>query len=343
MKSGYHNDLEEVALSLEILSSTRYSLNGDIRDLSKLQIFPGPDAAIPGLRENTQPETSVLPAFIESELYNKLYHRPRKATTISQEIMETRDFICALSRANQGVGAWDSGWRILAAESDETLAVTKDNLIVWAKPAEIRKVDKKTGPGEYCHVKIGKEITQLFPNFYIAIGNGNEQGEAEIDGPVTRVYWNLTPTGAVQYIGLVTTQLNTAKVPFRTKVISDPRGYLRADAGVLYIRRNDWIKTKELIAGIHQEIAASLNPETPMFTKRLGYGLGLAEDPGNGMSFGESRCKIIVHGLWSHFLQGKTSPQARLDAIIAAFQKEGVDPERPYLNHGSTDIYEMTL
>jgi hypothetical protein len=80
-----------------------------------------------------------------------------------------------------------------------------------------------------------------------------------------------------------------------------------------------------------------------MFTKPLAPGLGLAEDPNNGMSFGQSRCKIAAEALWSSFAQGLTDPDSRLSALARAFRQAGLDPELPFLERGSTDSYDLSF
>jgi len=80
----------------------------------------------------------------------------------------------------------------------------------------------------------------------------------------------------------------------------------------------------------------------PMFTKPLAEGLGLAEDPGNQMSFGQSRCQITARALWSCYMRGLTDKEARLAALAEAFRAEGLDPAAPFLERGSTDFYLLT-
>src|SRR5436305_14389954 len=58
----------------------------------------------------------------------------------------------------------------------------------------------------------------------------------------------------------------------------------------------------ELLVDVYQAVKDNLKPETPLFTKRLAAGLGFAEDPGNGESFGMSRCRIVAEGLWSAYV-----------------------------------------
>ena len=75
------------------------------------------------------------------------------------------------------------------------------------------------------------------PGFYCAIGDGDEDDARDAPAPLVRFYWHLTARAAVPYMAAITGRLNQRGIPFRTKVLSDPNGYGRADAGVLYLER----------------------------------------------------------------------------------------------------------
>src|SRR5262249_512631 len=81
----------------------------------------------------------------------------------------------------------------------------------------------------------------------------------------------------------------------------------------------------------------------PMFTKALAPGLGLAEDPGAGNSFGRARCEIVAQALWECHLKQITDPTGRAEFVRGAFRERGLDPARPYLNRDSADTYYLHL
>jgi hypothetical protein len=150
-----------------------------------------------------------------------------------------------------------------------------------------------------------------------------------------RFYWHLTAGAAPRYLAVATSTLNSLGIPFRTKVLSDPGSYVRADAGVLYVERPYYAGVAGAVVAIHRAMETMLRPETPMFTKRLAPGLGLAEDPQNRLSFGQSRCQLVARGLWDAHESGTP----REVAVAAALRARGYDPARPYLERGSADIY----
>jgi hypothetical protein len=350
-----HDDLRLLLEAVEIHSPTRYTLGGEPRD------FSAPPPASPvGASEaeahaddnNTSmlgdehaavPESPVFMPVLEADLYSRLYVRPSSAQPYApSDLLAQRDFMSALSAANNGTGTWEPGWRITSIEPDHHVAVTKDGVTFWVAQTGLRTRTGKVRAGDFCRVWVGKEMRQLLPGFYFAFGNGDQQDSRDTADPLLRFYWHLTAESAVEYMALVTSLFNRASVAFRTKVLADPAGYVRADAGVLYLERRYFPAARPLILEIHQTLAGKLRAAVPMFTKPLAEGLGFAEDPHDGMSFGQSRCKIAAGVLWSCFARGISAPEERLAALAEAFRAEGLDPQLPFLERGSTDFYTLT-
>lgn len=342
MSTAYvHPDLVDLLRAVEVQSPTRFTLNGELRDLTRLKLLS------PSGEGRARPQEPLLQA-LESDLYNRFYCRPRtgKAPTAGDPAA-LREFIGALSRANCGNGTWEPGWVVAAVEPDGRIAVTKDRVAFWARPAQVRcpgasvagaPVAGTPAAGAPCEVRLAKEIRHLFPAFYMALGDTLPDG-----APLLRLYWNLTPTAATRYMRLATARLNGAGIPFRTKVLSNPQQYLRADAGVLYVRRTDFGRLRPIVAQLYGDLRASLLDGVPRFTKALAPGLGLAEDPGGGRSFGQSRCRIAAEALQRCQAGGVREPEARLRLLAEVFRQRGVDPLRPYLDAGSVDDYALEV
>jgi hypothetical protein len=179
------------------------------------------------------------------------------------------------------------------------------------------------------------------PGFYVAIGDSDEDDRRDDDEPLLRLYWHLTAGAAVAYMAAATAHLNAAGVPFRTKVLSAPAAYQRADAGVLYFGRRHYGRARDALAQVLTAVVGGLRPDVPLFTRRLAPGLGLAEDPRNGLSFGQHRCRLIARALWGAFERGEAGRDGRAAAVAAAFGEAGLDLSRPYLEPGSDDPYDF--
>jgi hypothetical protein len=143
------------------------------------------------------------------------------------------------------------------------------------------------------------------------------------------------------FVAAVSATLNQLGIPFRAKVLNDPSAYQRADAGVLYIDRRFCHGAREAITQIHRTVSPHLRPEIPLFTKSLAAGLGLAEDPDNGLSFGQHRCQMIAEALWQSFTQLDPDGDTRAATLASVFQQAGLNPLQPYLEPRSTDCYTV--
>ncbi|HEX4611434.1 MAG TPA: T3SS effector HopA1 family protein, partial [Urbifossiella sp.] len=115
-------------------------------------------------------------------------------------------------------------------------------------------------------------------------------------------------------------------------------GYGRADAGVLYLERRHTDRLGTALADVHRTVAADLRPEVPLFTRALAPGLGVAEDPGGALSFGQHRCRLAARAAWAAFSRGDADPAAVCAELLRA---AGLDPDRPHLEPGSRDDYAL--
>jgi hypothetical protein len=248
-------------------------------------------------------------------------------------------FLAALSSANTGTGAREGGWSVVSVAAD-VVTVTRDGLRVWVgREDTYADADETLSPGQVRAVRFPKELLKLSPGFYMALGN--EGLVFEPGRPLIRFYWNLRAAGAPTLIKGVTQRLNDDRIPFRLKVVSDPARYDRCDAGILYVERADYEHVLPAVRRALAELGAALKQATPVFTKVLAPGLGLAEDPtGSGDSFGMDRCRILAEAV-VRVHERDVAGAARLAVTKETFAEEGISLATPYLNAGSPDGYRF--
>jgi hypothetical protein len=311
--------------SAEIRSPTRYVVRG------------GTGHAV----ERLAPDSAALLLMLESDLYHHLYRVPLAGGAVTADGLARSRHLAALSGANNGKGCWEPGWKVVAVAEDGLVAVVKNGLTFWTSPAGLRVRRRVPRAGEACRVLVPKELRSLVSGYYLAIGDADANVPRAIPRPVVRLYWHLTLEAAAPYIAAVTSILNSRAVPFRTKLPSDPNAYRRADAAVLYLERRFFLRAADAVRDVHSQIAGGLRPRVPLFTKPLSSGLGLAEDPRNGLSFGQHRCRLAAQALWRSFLQGNRTRGEREATLAATFQDAQVNPRAPYLNARSRDAYSL--
>lgn len=233
-----------------------------------------------------------------------------------------------LSAANRGTGSRQAGWTV--HEVGAQIVVERDGLRLWADPAQVLP-DGGGGAG------VGEPVVLVVPEesfgpphgFYAAYGDAGRG-----DGAIDRFYWNVRPGGRPALIEAVTSLLNEAGLPFRVKVLSRP-DLSRCDAGVLYAPASDRSRVVAVVAEVHRRVAPHLREAAPALTKRLAPGLGFAEDPPGEESFGTHRCALLAGALVDCLAAGRTTGEARMEAVEEAFRRKGLALDAPHRNPGS--------
>jgi hypothetical protein len=282
---------------------------------------------------------------LRGQLYQNFYCTGRpvneRAVNASQRPAGAdAEFIERLSAANFGEGCWQGGWRRCIV-NDETTVINSQELMLWVGPHEYRAM----GAGadyDAVEVLLPKEMLAASNGFYMALGN-HVPLASRLAGTVVRLYWNASAAGAVRLMEAVTRRLNARAIPFQFKIVNDPHGFDRCDAAVLYLERRSLPDAVTALRTIHAESRKDLKSDVPAMTKRIAHGVGLAEDPGDGTSFGLHRCGLIAEAAVSAFEKGCRSQDQRMSAIEQRFAEEGLRLESPYLNAGSTDTYDSVV
>jgi len=282
---------------------------------------------------------------LQDQLYANFYSKAAAFPSFEAEHQavsraQVTAFVERLSEANCGAGYFEPGWEVRRIDPAR-VDVGRSGLEIAVRPADCRLPENASwGVGQLVSVRMPKELRGRAPGYYIAMGDAwLPDGEWR---NVVRLYWNVKAEGAVDLTRSATRVLNRAGLPFQLKVVTQLARFSRCDSGVLYLRQRDYPEARRTLERLHAEIAPSLRAPVPALTKPLAPGLGLAEDPGNGMSFGEHRCQLLADALIRAYELGKTSVDDRLRVVVERFGDDGIDLARPYLNPDSEDAYDLT-
>ena len=283
----------------------------------------------------------ILYSMLRQQLYQDLYCQgvaaPSRPEVDAPPAPTSGPFMEALSAANAGHGPRQPGWRVLQVRG-ERIVVGRDGIRASARREDVvTEEDPNRVIGALVDVRLPKELKEAAPGFYLALGD--EYLDTMSGTPIVRFYWNLRSNGAEQLVNAVTTRLNAQAVPFQLKVLNDAELYRRCDAGVLYVGKRDLGAMSRSLPAIYRSVATQLKPLTPAFTKRLAPGLGLAEEPSSGGSFGRNRCGLLADGVLRVHREGCRTTAERLEVVAACFAARGIDLDAPFLNPGSADEY----
>lgn len=328
---SFAEEMQKIVSAVRIVSSSCFEFGGQ-----QVDVVQAPPGGTFGVAQNIP-----IVMQLQQHLYQHCYCialgtqsvQPLSATSVLDP-----NFLSQLSQANVSGSRWDSNWRVTRVENTGQVWAEKAGTVKIFQPGEFVNYSGAGTPvraGNSISVYLFKESTTMQPGCYFAFG---ETAASSDNLDIFRLYWNIDHTGVLDLLREISRDLNRFQVPFQFKCPVWPQGYMRRDAAVLYVRKRFYPLLRELAAGWRKECAAHLRDDVPLFALALAPGLGLAEDPENGESFGMNRCRHVAEAVWNAHSSGVPESE-RLQAVKEHFRQHGLDFNRPYLNPGSVDQY----
>jgi hypothetical protein len=309
---------------------------------------PGAAPVGPALGGGVAGAAQPLLGLLGDVLYHHVYSRPfdgrlAPARQGVAAFAADPDLLQRLSQANGSRERWEHGWQIDQVMASGQVMARRGNGLRAVWPGQFLSRDgpgSPPRPGMQISLFYLKESTSLQPGFYYLFGETPEE-DGGAGFTLVRAYWNVDAAGAPSLVRLLSARLNRFHVPFRFKVSVVPSQFERTDVAVIYLTKRSFPIFSDLLTDIHPQLRGSLGEDVPFLAKPIAAGVGIAEDPGNGESFGQHRCRILAETVWNCFLKGNESLSARLSELRRLLAANGVDPHRLYLNAGSIDAYEL--
>jgi hypothetical protein len=128
------------------------------------------------------------------------------------------------------------------------------------------------------------------------------------------------PDRLAEFVSTVTGRLLPERLPWSLACAIDPRRIARYGCAVLDVPSLDAVPP-----GLLDELAPLLRPVAPPLCLPLAPGVGAAEYPDNGMTFGEHRCHLVALAL-----RHPSSARQPLSSIATVFNAYGINPAAPY-------------
>lgn len=152
-----------------------------------------------------------------------------------------------------------------------------------------------------------------------------------VPGPLVRVYLRPAAGAVGRLVRAVTSALAEAD-EWLLKVAVGPDQLERPDACVTYLAGPSRDRLRVVVADAAGGLTAG---EPPPLTERLGAGIGWAEDPGTGESFGEVRCSAVATA-YERLGGHDASPQEWVELVAEELRNRGLDPAAPH--RGAMDL-----
>jgi hypothetical protein len=239
-----------------------------------------------------------------------------------------------VARARTGhVCTWqfENGWTAVARASRGAVRARRKQTSVVVGPADFVNLTRAAAP-----VRSGDELAITRRRDRADVDGGwwytwsSTVGEPDAND-LLRMYWHCPPEAVAMVVEVLTSALEDTQHPYLLKVPIKPELFGRTDAVVTYVPTAAWEPVKVRLRAAHSRCEPHLGREVPPMTLRLGPGAAIAQDPANGMSFGQSRCAAVAAGVTSALARGIGAPDDVLALIAAALREAGIDAERPWL------------
>lgn len=271
-------------------------------------------------------QTTFLRNKIQNLLYDNFYVQGVVTTFANKAITHASDTLTPLLNAcHNGKGYWEEGWELI--EKAEACQFIKKEGITIQIPTNEELLNSS--------IFMPSGRINLSPGFYSIIGDA---GYSKSHLTLCRFYFNVFSSHADEFTQLLVSELNSVSLPFYFKILNDAQLYERNDTAVLYISKSLYSKVRQIIEINFEKLAPYLNHSLPAFVKPIAQGIGIAEDPSNGESFGEHRCKLITNAILKQYFSEEKIPLSKL--IEKQFEENNLDFIRPYLlSSQSEDIY----
>jgi hypothetical protein len=283
----------------------------------------------------------LLDKSLEECIYSLAYTRANDGLALEPAPVAPHDDIASsIASANTTASRTADDWRLIEHLQDGSVLAGRDGGTRQFRPGQFFILDSdfpaQPGARILAHSPGGSRTLQ--PGFYYCFSNGI--AETNDRSALLRIYWNVQLAKAPLFVNTLTGVLNRYRIPFQLKITTRRSDFSRADNAVLYVAER-WFRIVALALGpVMRVLECALDPGIPLFTKRLGKGVAFAEDPGQGESFGSSRCRLAAAAILAGL---NPDGQIDVDTFRERFRDEilkaGLRPDALYLNPGSEDIY----
>ena len=332
MVNPYVAQLDSAVRALAITTPTRYAWFG-----RRSPPLPPP------IRRALNPAAArrYLRDGMQFQLYHDFYCQGLATPSVPRPWRpggpRTTSFVAQLIAANRGQGCWEPGWQQQGVQG-EHLVLRRGALTVWADPAQYQPA-ARLASDTAGSLRFPQHLLGISPDFYTALSDTPLQ-PADY-AALVRFYWNVDSQGALRLMAGATRLLNAEGLPFKLKVVNDPERFRRCDAAILYVRQADYAAVWGVLNRLYANVSPYLGAGTPALTKPLAPGVGFAEDPGGGDSFGLQRCLLIAEALICAQETRCTRFPVRLQQVLDHFAMAGIALEQPFVRPGAVDTYAV--
>ncbi|MDG4787573.1 lanthionine synthetase LanC family protein [Micromonospora sp. WMMD1102] len=327
--TSYREQLADLARHVRVLDDRRFVWFG--QRISAAPPSGTADRAAPTSIQSTLARHLYQHFFVTGiPVPTRLRGQPAGSAPDAAFVEQIRDSIV-------GAGPPEENWCFVRPHPAGLVAI-RDGISFLVPRAAVAEQDPGTSPGDALTVRQSPCLRAAQPGFCYVLGSSAQPSEVDT---TIRVYWNIVADGASTLTRLLSTELNARSIPFALKLPNTPQGHQRCDSAVLYVAGALFPAVAEVVAGCHPELDPVLGDRIPPLTAALLRGVGVAQDPGGGESFGQHRCRLLAEALCTPAARRARGPERRAAELVSWLDANGVSVVAPYRNPGSGEIGQL--
>lgn len=284
---------------------------------------------------------ATLTGILYSQYY-ALKQSCRNSTSMNTKMPMGNDsvFLKQLSENNRTQDRVEHGWKINRLHTSGYVDISRSEQHLTVPLSQIMNYSNGQAPalGQIVSVYFPREQDSPNPGFYYVYSNTGINAFQVL----TRIYWNVTAEGAAILTNYVTTKLNHYRIPFMFKCLNHPELYTRRDSAVLYVAEYGDPLLYQVLQELAHSVREYLQEDVPLFTFKYADGIGIAESPSVSESFGMHRMSLLAQSMVKHF-QERELRKTLIHHMASTFLQHGINPQKPYLNKGSRELFIETL
>lgn len=340
--SLHEKQLDDLIERVQILDEKTYLVDGEKNVVLQQQPHTIHLSPLSEFGKNNSQNKEQLKSQLIQHLGNTLYSSfycgvPKENKKFNLPSKKEREaFMNVLSNSNRSTLDPDRNWKIYAVDAQGNAFAQKNGDVraVVQGTYVVNPEQKGFAVNQKVDFLRYRENKAAQPVFYYVYGNTYLAPDCNL----IRVYWSIKPEGAALLVDNVTRVLNDYKVPFNFKCLNHPDLYNRNDSAVLYFDKNDLSIIKRLIKHIIEAVRPHLTDKYPLFTDVIDTGVSMAEDPGNGESFGMNRVIAIADALVGSREEKIESETKKKEWVKNCLKEKGISYTHMSMNSHSSGI-----
>lgn len=268
-----------------------------------------------------------------------LYPWYLNATPLPEPVGELRpadvDLPAALNAAHAGAAVFRGGWRVTQVLGGGTVVATQKTSPAGSSPRVLGRAQYVVAGRPGAAAREGDALLASSAWTWVDPDTGFWHTRWGAWPPpdqdrLVRTYLNVAPSDAPRALAALTAVLTPwPDVPFQAKTPAATDHGGRADALVLYLGGEDAGRLDSALRHAVGGLVGILRPLVPRFTRVVAPGVGQADGPVTGDSFGEQRCRLAARA-WLALPAHLRAVRPELEQMIARqLTAAGLDPSRP--------------